>query len=122
LNNEESDNVIMKYHFPKKYNTTGDDYEFALIKVDEKVFLTDQGRTVEMLDKIFVLSEPDVIKNLIAILKELKVVQKTGSKLYIEINPWNGNPNEKENDILNDAIYRLFSCVSFMDMMRIFYV
>ena len=75
-----------------------------------------------MLDTVFELREQDVIKNLVAILKECKTVHKEENELFIEISQWNGNTDEKENEILNEAIFTLFACITFMENMRIFYV
>jgi type IV secretion system protein VirD4 len=119
--NAVDDVIFKKYPFPNKYhdkNETG--YEFILVKRGEKILLTDQGRTVKMLDEIFELDKPDVIKNLAAILKDHNV-RKTGQELVLEIFPWSENTNEKENEELNIALFKMFSCVSFMDSMRIFY-
>ena len=104
-----------------KYYKTDEDYEFILVKEGEKVLLKDQGRTIQVLDKIFELSEKDVIRNLIKILKEYQIVHKKEHELFIEIDPWDGNTNERENIVLNKAIFTLFSCASFMENMRIFY-
>jgi len=114
--------IIGKYTLPRHYHNTGEQYEFVLADEDERILLMDQGRTIEMLDKVFELGEVDVIKNLVAILKEFKIVQKEGRELFIEISPWDGNINERENHVLNEAIFTLFACVSFMDSMKIFYV
>jgi len=114
--------IIESYSFPREYHITNEPYEFVLVKEDGKVLLKDQGRTVEALDKIFELGEGDVIKNLKAILKKYEVVRKEGHELFIEIDPWDGNTDEKENHVLRRAIFTLFACISFMEDMRIFYV
>ena len=121
MENQKENDVIKKYTFPMKYHNTMEEYEFVLINESGKVFLKDQGRTVTMLDKMFELNESDVIKNLIAVLEKYKIVQKKGVELFIEINPWNGNIDERENETLNKAMFTLYACVSFMDTMHIFY-
>ena len=116
-----TETIIEKYTFPRQYQNTGDRYEFVLVEVGGKIFLKDQGRTVKMLDSVFELKEKDVIKNLVTVLKEFKIVHKEGKELFVEISPWDGNANEKDNSVLNEAIFALFACISFMDNMRIFY-
>ena len=113
--------VLAKYALPRIYYNTDEQYEFVLVNENGKILLKDQGRTVRMLDKVFELQENDVVKNLIAILKEYKVVHKEGDELFVEIDPWDENPNEKENQVLNKAIFTLFACISFMEDMRVFY-
>lgn len=113
-------NVIEKYWFPKKYTATGDQYEFALCVFEDRAILTDQGRTLKMLDKVFELSEADVRKNLDAITRELGVA-KVGDDLVVTIPDWQQNPTNANYQI-QPAVFRLFSCVVFMDTMRIFYV
>jgi len=103
-----------KYSFPIKYYRIESEYEFELVKEGSKYFLSDQGKTFEMLDKVFELKEAGVVKNLNAIMKECRVLRK-GNEFLIEI-------NSCENTEINEAKYRLLECVSFMDTMRIFYV
>jgi hypothetical protein len=113
--------ILKRYTFPRNYHNTDEQYEFVLVNESGKVLLKDQGRTVKMLDKVYELREKDVIKNLIAILKKYEVVHKEGHELFIEIDQWNGNIDERKNPVLNEAIFTLFACVSFMEDMRIFY-
>ena len=87
----------------------------------EDVYLTDQGKTLEQLDEIFVLSEPDVAKNLNAILNQYKV-SKQGNEFGIKIDSWDRDANAEENEEIKGAKLALFSCVSFMLNMKIFYV
>ena len=94
---------------------------FAAQMRGEDVFLSDCGKTLKALDKIFELKEPDVIKNLIAILKQYGAI-KQGDEFVVKIETWNGNTNENENENLKKGILSLFSCVSFMMNMKIFYV
>jgi len=104
-----------RYPFPIKYQRTGDGYEFAVIEKDGKFFLSDQGRTYEMLDMVFELKEPDVQKNLHAIMKECGV-SWSDNKFLIELH------SREDNAELEEAKYKLLECVSFMDTMRIFYI
>jgi len=109
--------TITSYQYP---DLNGDSYCFALKKKGEDVFLTDQGKTLEKLDRVFELTEPDVIKNLDAILNQY-CVTKQGNEFIIKFDNWNGNTNENENEDLRKTKLALFSCVSFMLNMKIFY-
>jgi len=112
------DNIITKYSFPNKYRETDECFEFALIKNNNKIIITDQGKTLKMLDKVFELSEHDVAKNLANILKKFRVF-KNGFDFSIEIN--NTSVADENNKALNEAKHRLFRCVSFMNEMLLFY-
>jgi len=110
--------IIKKFIFPK---INGDEYEFAFIKRNDAFFLTDQGKTFNRLDNIYELSEPDVIKNLVAILKRYGV-KKIDKEFIIKVDSWSDDIDIENTDKLDDVKYRLFSCVSFMLNMIIFYV
>ena len=110
--------IIEIYKYPDLNN---DRYEFALIKRGEETLLTDQGITLERLDQIFELGEPDVIKNLVAILRQFGG-RKIGNLFAIKLEDWDGNTDEEESEALKKARLSLFSCVSFMYNMKIFYV
>lgn len=117
-----SGEIVRKYCFPTKYGD-GAEQEFLLVKRNGDILLTDQGRTYVSLDKIFELNEPDVQKNLMAILKQFNIGgAEDSSELIIKISSWNDNPNENENDELKEAIFKLYAAISFMDNMKIFYV
>ena len=113
---------IEVYPFPTDYHSTNQPYEFALVKRDDKYFLVDQGKTFGMLDAVFALEEPDVLKNLDAIMNICRVSRNNQNELFIEIEPWADNEDLDKNEKIGEAKYRLFECVSFMDTMRIFYV
>jgi len=117
-----SEIVLKRYAFPRNYYDTDEQYEFVLVNENGKILLKDQGKTVRALDKIFELREKDVTKNLIAILKKYEIVCKEEHELFIEIDPWDGNTDERENPVLNKAIFTLFACITFMEDMRVFYV
>ena len=108
------------FSFPARYKKTGDIYEFTLIRKDEKVFLTDKGKTYKMLDEVFILDKQDVQIVLNAIMNKCKITQD-GIEFMIEIKSWNEGIKNEENLELNDALHRMLECVSFMDTMKIFY-
>jgi len=108
-----TDNI---FSIPAKYYGIFINYEFTLIKKDNKYYISDLGKTYKMLDKLFELNESDVVKNLNAIMKECRVLQYE-DEFIVEINAEDENINLKENE----ATYRLLECVSFMDTMQLFY-
>lgn len=117
-----SETVFETYNFHLKYYKSNDEYEFVLVERDGMIFLTDRGRTYEILDKIFELKEISVQKNLNIIMNECQVLQD-GNEFFIQIQSYDIKVKSKENlEIIEEAKYRLFECVSFMHMMHIFYV
>ncbi|GBU25806.1 hypothetical protein R83H12_02464 [Fibrobacteria bacterium R8-3-H12] len=110
-----------EFSFPIKYNNIDIEYKFALIKKDNRFFLSDLGNTYKMLDTVFELKEPDVQKNLSAIMKEC-LVSQDGNEFLVEIHSYEENMKSGENREINEAKFKLLECVSFMDTMRIFYV
>jgi len=94
------------------YKLDGGMYEIFLISGGNNTFyLSDEGATIAELDRIFELSEPDVIKNLVAILKQYNC-KKVGKNITIECTP---------KDIHIKMSY-LIQAISFMLNMKIFYV
>jgi hypothetical protein len=93
------------------YKIEGGLYEIFLISEDGKFYLSDEGATFEELDKIFELSEPDVIKNLVAILKQYGC-RKLGNAFIIECTP----------EDIHVKFSFLIQAISFMLNMKIFYV
>jgi len=94
------------------YKTNSGLYEIYLIVAnDGRFYLSDEGATLKELDQIFELSEPDVIKNLVAILKQYGC-RKDGNNLFIDCTPKNIHIN----------LSYLIQAISFMLNMKIFYV
>jgi tetratricopeptide (TPR) repeat protein len=113
-------NPIERFNFYVQYLIVHIDYEFILVERDGKVILTDQGRTYQMLDKDYILEDDDVQENINAAMRICDVVQD-GNEFIIPIKTYEVNKNPKENEKIIEAIYRLFECVSFIDIMRIKY-
>jgi len=105
----------------KHLSMNSDEYDFAIIRREGVVVLSDQGKTLLQLDKIFELTEPDVTKNLNAILKQHGII-KQEDEFVVKIDNWDGNANEDESEELRIGKLTLFACVSFMLNMKIFYV
>ena len=98
-------------NFPM-YKIDGGMYEIFLVAGPNGTFyLSDEGATIAELDRIFELSEPDVIKNIVAILKQYNC-KKVGKNITIECTP---------KDIHIKMSY-LVQAISFMLNMKIFYV
>jgi len=120
---EEFSEIIEKFQYFQKYYSSNDNYEFTLIKLTKKnqYYLSDQGKTFIMLDKVFELKEPDVLKNLNAIANECEV-EIIGNKLLVPLISLVNLHEDEKKQLLEEAKCRLFTCVSFMDKMKIFYV
>ncbi|MDR0975392.1 MAG: DUF1828 domain-containing protein [Christensenellaceae bacterium] len=84
---------------------------FLVSRAGGAVFLSDEGYVMTELDKIFELKEPDVQKNLIAIMRQYGC-RKEGKNIVIDCTPRD----------LNVKISYLVQCLSFMLNMKIFYV
>ena len=141
--------IVNIYRINKDYysfNSNPDNktkYEFAIFETEANgsfhAVLSDQGKTFKALDNVFEMAEPDVQKNLNAIANECKV-KRNGLELFVDIEDWctirertinktDARENDdadnfllEDNSILREYLYRLFTCVVFMDTMRIFYV
>ena len=95
------------------YKIDGGLYEIFLVADNGKFFLSDEGATYAELDKIFELKEPDVIKNLIAILKQYGCRKsQTSNAFIIECTPQD----------VHVKMSFLIQAISFMLNMKIFYV
>jgi len=113
-----TNNVLQTFVFP---SINGEKYEFLLVKSNDEVYITDQGITWKRLDAIFEMREPDVIKNLVAILKQYGA-KRRGDEFVIEFNSWRDDLDMNNNNELEEIKFKLFACVSFMLNMKIFYV
>jgi hypothetical protein len=106
------------FDIPLKYYTGGI-YKLFLVVKNGLFYLIDKGITLKCLNEIYELGEPDVIKNLVAIMK-LFGVKKIDDNFVLLI-------DYKEEDVeyknaLEEAKYKFIACISFMDSMRIFYM
>jgi hypothetical protein len=124
LGSQQSDangDLIRKYIFPMKYGD-GMDIELFLVSRNEKVVLADQGRTIAFLDKIFELREPDVIKNLSAIMKHYNVLEDKEHSFYIPLESWQNDQGEESIELIEAVYSVLYSCITFMEAMKVFYI
>ena len=95
------------------YKLDGEAYEVFLLSQDEKFIISDDGVTYNELDKIFELNEPDVIKNLVAILKQYGCRKSLNDNSFIiECNPQD----------IHIKLSFLIQAISFMLNMKIFYI
>ena len=95
------------------YKIGGGLYTIFLVSEQGKFYLSDEGSTYAELDKIFELKEPDVIKNLVAILKQYGCRKQPGTNAFvIDCTP---------QDVHIKLSY-LVQAISFMLNMKIFYV
>ena len=99
--------------FPMYMVDGGGMFKIFLVTENDKFYLSDDGTTWEELDKIFELSENDVIKNLVAITKQYGCRKHPSSNAFtIECTP---------HDVHLKLSF-LIQCLSFMLSMKIFYV
>ena len=100
----------------------GSEYETFLVSDNGKFYFTDKGATFKELDKIFELKEPDVIKNLVAIMKHYGCRPKKNPKVDAVIS--------SESEVIIDCtpqnvhlkLGHFIQVRSFMLNMKIFYV
>ena len=95
------------------YKIEGGLYEIYLVAEGGKFYLSDEGTTYAELDKIFELKEPDVIKNLVAILKQYGCRKQQGTNAFII---------ECTAQDIHTKMSYLIQAISFMLNMKIFYV
>ena len=93
------------------YKIEGGLYEIFLISEESKFYLSDEGSTFKKLNEIFELSEPDVINNLVSILKQYGC-KKEGNAFRVECTP----------EDIHVKISYLIQALSFMLNMKIFYI
>lgn len=94
------------------YKVEGGLYEVYLVPNGVGGYvLSDEGSTWDELDRVFELAEPDVIKNLVAILRQYGC-KKVGTAIQIDCQP---------TDVHVKMSY-LIQAMSFMLNMKIFYV
>ena len=86
-------------------------YEIYLMQSGSGFILSDEGSTIEELDKIFELGEPDVIKNLVAILRQYGC-KKVGNAFQVDCTL----------DNIHIKMSYLVQAISFMLNMKIFYI
>ena len=92
------------------YKVGGGMYEIFLVNQNGGAYLSDEGATIEALDKIFELGEPDVIKNLVAVLRHYGC-KKIGKNIAVECTPQD----------VHIKMSQLIQAISFMLNMKIFY-
>ncbi len=95
------------------YNDKGEIYQMYLLSEKGNFYLSDDGTTYAELNKIFELNEPDVIKNLVAILKQYGCRKHQSSNAFII---------ECTLQDVHVKMSCLIQAISFMLNMKIFYV
>jgi ATPase subunit of ABC transporter with duplicated ATPase domains len=95
------------------HKTDGGLYEIYLVSENGKFYLSDEGTTYAELDTIFELKEPDVIKNLVAILKQYGCRKQQDTNAFII---------DCTLEDIHIKMSYLIQAISFMLNMKIFYV
>ena len=85
---------------------------FCLHQTEDGLFLSDEGTTLANLDDVFELGEPDVIKNIVAILKKFDM-GKSGNAFLYKI--------DASKDVV-PQILRFLQGIHFLYAMKLFYV
>ena len=85
----------------------------CLVKTEDTLTLTDKGLTRAYMDEIFELSEPDVIKNILAVTDYYNVSTKI-KQLSVEV--------DETGESICEALLKMVYCIGFLDAMKIFYV
>jgi len=106
-------NTPEKYEiaFPM-YKTEGGLYQISLVSENGEFYLSDNGATYAELDKIFELSEPDVIRNLDAILEQYNCGKQQGTNAFVV---------KCTLEDVHIKMSYLIQAISFMLNMKIFY-
>jgi len=110
INVREINPMIYAISYPM-YKIDGGMYDIYLLAKKDGFYLSDEGATMTELDKIFELGEPDVIKNLVAILKQFNCCRQ-GNSIVIQCTPQD----------IHIKLSHLVQAMSFMLNMKIFYV
>jgi Flp pilus assembly protein TadD len=95
------------------YKVEGGLYQIYLISENGDFYLSDEGTTYAELDKIFELKEPDVIKNLVAILKQYGCRKHRDTNAFII---------DCTLENIHIKMSHLIQALSFMLNMKIFYI
>jgi hypothetical protein len=128
-----ADTVIAKCVLPMRYYNTNikgespQHMEIALVERGGIYRLSDLNLLYSSLDATFDLEEIEVLRNLVSCMR-LHKVKKIDTEFYIELPPdwvlpegWQGGEIFETDETLRESKYKFFSCLSFMDSMRIFY-
>jgi len=97
-----------KYTFHKNKH----DELYMLQKTSGGLFMSDSGVTLANLDDVFELGEPDIIKNIVAILRQFGMA-KTQNIFFTKIDP--------EKPIIPQMFY-FIQGINFLYSMKIFYI
>ena len=84
---------------------------FCLRQTEDGLFLSDEGTTLANLDNTFELGEPDVIKNIVSVLKKFDMV-KVGCMFVYRI--------DTKADVISQ-ILRYLQGIHFLYAMKLFY-
>jgi len=95
------------------FRVDGGPYRIFFVVDNGKFYLSDEGATYAELDREFELKEPDVIKNIVAILKRYGCRKHPESNAFVI---------ECTHEDVHVKLSHLIQALSFMLNMKIFYV
>ena len=101
----------IEFELKHKFHGNNKAEVFRIQRLDENVVISDMGSTLANLDDVFELSEPDVIKNIVSILRHYNMVKIGGSFIY-RLDP--------AKDIV-PQIWHFICGIQFLYAMKIFY-
>jgi hypothetical protein len=112
------DTASISVTFGTTYDDPSETHMCFSLKLDsEFIVIDDNGQTFEYLNKVFELEEPDVLKNITAITEfyRAEITGEAPPSFHITMKV------DHEADLLVSLLH-FHSCISFLNVMKIFYV
>ena len=105
------ENGTIEFELKHNFHGNRSTETFCIQEVDDNLIISDMGCTFKNLDDVFEMSAPDVVKNIIAILKHYGMI-KIGNSLIYRLDPRKG---------IIPEIMRFVCGIQFLYAMKIFY-
>ena len=105
------DETTLEFKIKCRFHNNRKEEVFALQKTEDGLFVSDKGSTLANLDDIFILDTPDVIKNLLTIMKQFDI-RKSGNEFRSSVDLSKEIPPQ---------IMRFLQGIHFMYTMKVFY-
>ena len=107
----QKENGAVEFELKHKFFSNQKPEVFCTYKVDDNTIISDTSCTLKNLDDIFEMSEPDVIKNIITIMRDYDMF-KIGASLIYRIDPTKDSSSE---------IWRFLCGIHYLSAMKVFY-
>jgi hypothetical protein len=105
------DEKTMEFKSKFNFHESKREEAYYIIETNGRLSLSDKGSTLSILDDIFMLEEPNVIKNIDAILNQYNI-RKVGSELSCELFP---------SICIATQVLRYLQGINFLLAMKLFY-